>query len=135
MSLARQDTLDRKAKQLARFTEVEAKHAFPMWYGILAEAGQLPEFAAAPAPLPAGLAALRELVRRIETQDFGGYTQRDADAVAERLHLAGYRQVVEAQSIWDDSWPPGGYVCAACSTPTESEPCQDHQPIAWAAMT
>jgi hypothetical protein len=28
--------------------------------------------------------------------------------------------------VWDGSVPPGGYVCAACGTPTESEPCVDH---------
>lgn len=30
-------------------------------------------------------------------------------------------------SIFDPAIPPGGYVCAACGMPTESEPCADHQ--------
>lgn len=28
----------------------------------------------------------------------------------------------------------GGVVCSICETPTESEPCRDHQPIAWQAI-
>lgn len=28
--------------------------------------------------------------------------------------------------VWDDSVPPGGYVCAACGVPVESEPCPVH---------
>lgn len=31
--------------------------------------------------------------------------------------------------------PIGGYVCAECGTPTESEPCPEHQPIAYSKMT
>lgn len=27
---------------------------------------------------------------------------------------------------WDDSVPPGGWVCAVCGLPCESEPCPDH---------
>ncbi|MEQ6899257.1 hypothetical protein [Microbacterium sp. KR10-403] len=27
----------------------------------------------------------------------------------------------------------GGYVCCVCEMPTESEPCREHQPNAWAA--
>jgi hypothetical protein len=32
-----------------------------------------------------------------------------------------------AESIWDGSVPPGGFICAVCAIPTESEPCPDHQ--------
>lgn len=39
------------------------------------------------------LDALRALVRTVETMDLGGYTQRDADAVAVALWSAGYRKV------------------------------------------
>lgn len=39
-----------------------------------------------------GLDELRELVRTVETVDFGGYTQRDAYAVAAALWAAGYRK-------------------------------------------
>jgi hypothetical protein len=35
----------------------------------------------------------------------------------------------DAPNVWDDGLPPGGYVCAACGQPTESEPCADHQPF------
>lgn len=31
--------------------------------------------------------------------------------------------------------PIGGFVCAVCGTPTESEPCRDHQPNAYAKIT
>lgn len=30
--------------------------------------------------------------------------------------------------------PIGGMVCSECGMPTESEPCEEHQPKAWAAM-
>lgn len=39
--------------------------------------------------------------------------------------------VEDAADVWDGSIPPGGYVCFVCKTPTESEPCQEHQPIAY----
>lgn len=35
---------------------------------------------------------LRALIRVVETLDLGGYTQRDADAVAVALWTAGYRR-------------------------------------------
>lgn len=38
------------------------------------------------------LEELRSLVRVVETVDFGGYTQRDADAVAVILFACGYRR-------------------------------------------
>lgn len=31
--------------------------------------------------------------------------------------------------------PIGGFVCSECGTPTESEPCPDHQPAAYAKIT
>jgi hypothetical protein len=34
----------------------------------------------------------------------------------------------------NDLDPIGGWVCAECGTPTESEPCEDHQPAAYARM-
>jgi hypothetical protein len=30
-------------------------------------------------------------------------------------------------------WREAGYVCAACGWPTETMPCEDHQPEAWKA--
>lgn len=46
---------------------------------------------------------------------------REAKLEAARSHLALYE-------VWDDSVPPGGYVCAAegCGVPVESEPCTVH---------
>lgn len=38
------------------------------------------------------LQELRELVRIAETLDFGGYTQRDAESVANLLWASGYRR-------------------------------------------
>lgn len=29
-------------------------------------------------------------------------------------------------TIWSDEVPPGGYVCATCGMPAESEPCPEH---------
>lgn len=50
-------------------------------------------------------------------------TFEDADAMAVAMG--------DAPSVWDDSVPPGGYVCGSCGMPVESEPCRDHQ--RWAA--
>lgn len=32
----------------------------------------------------------------------------------------------DAGRVWDGSVPPGGWVCAVCRTPVESEPCPAH---------
>lgn len=40
---------------------------------------------------------LRALARTVETIDFGGYTQRDADAFAVTMYAAGYRRRAEGQ--------------------------------------
>jgi hypothetical protein len=37
---------------------------------------------------------LRRLVARVETMDFGGYTQRDAYSVADTIYSAGYRRAL-----------------------------------------
>ncbi|HWO64592.1 MAG TPA: PD-(D/E)XK nuclease-like domain-containing protein [Umezawaea sp.] len=37
----------------------------------------------------------------------------------------------EAPDRFDPSIPPGGFVCSVCGTPVESEPCREHQPVAW----
>lgn len=44
---------------------------------------------------------------------------------------ADYGPLVEVQprpapAVWDDSVPPGGFVCSVCRTPVESEPCALH---------
>lgn len=38
----------------------------------------------------------------------------------------------DAPSVWSDDLPPGGNVCSVCGWPTESEPCREHQPGAYA---
>lgn len=38
----------------------------------------------------------------------------------------------DAPEVWDNTTPPGGYVCSTCGTPTETEPCRIHQPGEWA---
>jgi hypothetical protein len=46
-------------------------------------------------------------------------------------HAAQLTRAVEAEELntrWDDSCTPGGYVCATCGVPVESEPCPDHGP-------
>lgn len=42
---------------------------------------------------PNAQAELRNMVYQVETQDFGGYTTRDAHSVADALFAAGYRKV------------------------------------------
>ncbi|WP_157115805.1 hypothetical protein, partial [Nocardia puris] len=32
--------------------------------------------------------------------------------------------------VWSDLAPPGGWVCAVCGVPVESEPCSEHEPPA-----
>lgn len=34
----------------------------------------------------------------------------------------------DGTAVWDDRLPPGGWVCAICRNPVESEPCPDHYP-------
>ncbi|GAA5229244.1 hypothetical protein GCM10025779_00570 [Arthrobacter cryoconiti] len=36
--------------------------------------------------------------------------------------------MTDAPDVWDDSVFPGGMVCSTCGMPTESEPCEEHQP-------
>lgn len=40
--------------------------------------------------------------------------------------LEDARSRLALYEVWDDSVPPGGYVCAACGMPVESEPCEVH---------
>lgn len=40
----------------------------------------------------------------------------------------------DALDVWSREVAPGGMVCAVCGMPTESEPCEEHQPAAWARM-
>lgn len=40
----------------------------------------------------------------------------------------------DAPDKWVDDGVIGGYVCAVCGMPTESEPCPEHQPIAYTNM-
>lgn len=37
----------------------------------------------------------------------------------------------DAPDVWDARVVPGGFVCSACGTPTESEACKEHQPLAY----
>lgn len=55
-----------------------------------------------------------------------------ADACRCRLQLPADAEDMHVYAHEFD--PIGGYVCSACGTPTESEPCKDHQPAAYAAM-
>jgi len=47
----------------------------------------------------------------------------------------GWTIVGDAPDEWDATLPPGGYVCSVCKTPVESEPCQEHQPIAYGRIS
>ena len=41
----------------------------------------------------------------------------------------------DAENKWIDVNGMGGTVCSACGMPTESEPCEEHQPNAYMEMT
>lgn len=43
--------------------------------------------------------------------------------------------MADVASEWSAECPPGGSVCSACGVPVESEPCKQHQPDAYAAMS
>ena len=44
------------------------------------------------------------------------------------------RPEADAPDEWIVAFGIGGYVCADCGTPTESEPCAEHQPAAYALI-
>lgn len=57
----------------------------------------------------------------------------DVASAALMAHIAESAPLVEvtpdavpAPQVWDDSVPPGGFVCSVCRTPVESEPCPEH---------
>ena len=66
--------------------------------------------------------ATREKLREAhnELHEVIGYLHKREQRLEDaRSRLALYE-------VWDDSVPPGGYVCAACGAPVESEPCAEH---------
>lgn len=61
------------------------------------------------------LAEIDRLRRRIEAVEHNaGQFQKERDALLNQR--------------WSDDIPPGGYVCATCGEPVESEPCPEHAP-------
>lgn len=48
------------------------------------------------------------------------------------LYAMAASSVEPYREVWDSSLPPGGYVCAACGEPVESEPCPEHAPTGYA---
>lgn len=66
--------------------------------------------------------ATREKLREAhnELHEVIGYLHKREQRLEDaRSRLALYE-------VWDDSVPPGGFVCAACGVPVESEPCAEH---------
>lgn len=63
------------------------------------------------------LERIRDLADAIDHGDAATTSARTIALKAER---------VLALEQWDGSVPPGGYVCAICRVPVESEPCPDH---------
>jgi hypothetical protein len=65
--------------------------------------------------------------------------QMDAvTAAVTEWHQSLYNGTVyggDCPSIWDASIPPGGQICSVCGTPTESEPCEKHQPLQFARIS
>ncbi|MBF6213727.1 hypothetical protein IU487_22175 [Nocardia puris] len=55
-----------------------------------------------------------------------------ADLVTARDSLREARERLAAFEgrVWSDLAPPGGWVCAVCGVPVESEPCSEHEPPA-----
>ncbi|MBF6459827.1 hypothetical protein IU433_12345 [Nocardia puris] len=55
-----------------------------------------------------------------------------ADLVTARDSLREARERLAALEgrVWSDLAPPGGWVCAVCGVPVESEPCSEHEPPA-----
>lgn len=41
----------------------------------------------------------------------------------------------DAAAEWVVHYGIGGWVCSECGMPVESEPCEEHQPLAYGAMT
>ena len=59
-------------------------------------------------------------------------------AGAEDMREAGDNMQADAENmhVYAHEFDPiGGFVCAECGMPTESEPCKEHQPIAHSRMT
>jgi hypothetical protein len=61
-----------------------------------------------------------------------GPAERDATFKRDLRAFAKAEARNDAPSVWSDAILPGGYVCGTCEAPVESEPCREHQPIAWA---
>lgn len=62
---------------------------------------------------------------------------RDEDAATKAIEILErfiVSRPADARSVWDSAVPPGGMVCSRCGMPTESEPCREHQPIAYAQV-
>jgi hypothetical protein len=62
---------------------------------------------------------------------------RDEESAAKAIEILGrfiVSRSADARNVWDPAVPPGGFVCSVCGWPTESEPCQEHQPIAYAEV-
>lgn len=57
------------------------------------------------------LAALSDTIWRTETTDFGGYSARDAHAVADHLWAEGYRKPRTVNSVEElEALPPGSVI-------------------------
>lgn len=79
----------------------------------------------------------------VDLRDRGEYDANPREAArlaVEALAATGWRGPADdtappdAPDVWDHCTAPGGYVCGACGTPTESEPCSEHQPASTARM-
>ena len=57
----------------------------------------------------------------------GDDCERHSSEIQDWFRRMQNRFAADAPNVWDDGLPPGGYVCAACGQPTESEPCAEHQ--------
>lgn len=85
------------------------------------------------APRMAGKNTMIELARKLERE---GRPVRYAVKGGRLVFLTpAERRTMDAPDEWIIAFGIGGFVCSACGTPVESEPCAEHQPAAYAAIT
>lgn len=58
----------------------------------------------------------------------------DLEAVAAAMAATEGYALLPPAGDEPDVWHNGGWVCRSCGQPTETEPCEQHQPTAWAEL-
>lgn len=71
----------------------------------------------------------RKALRKIRTRADNSCHGNDKTSLGFAAIATGAEIALRVE-VWDSSVPPGGYVCAVCRIPVESEPCAKHNPAA-----